>query len=766
MRDDLPPMTRCEADTQRLPWSRLRRGAVIAFDGALVVGTGAFVGALGTGGATASPPPTPGWAAQTAPLPSGPNAPGSNPDPGMDDESCTSAVFCVAVGDYSSGSDDEGFLDTLTGGTWSSLEAPTPSGSGSTSSEIESVFCPTDGNCVAVGDYEGATQEYPLAESLAGGSWTASTLPLPTDALTSGEFAGGYLKSVDCTGVGSCVASGDYKSNTGYNGFVDTLANGSWTTSAEFAAPTGSYDGYLFMGEVSCSSASSCVAEAGYEVETSTGPPATYAERVELITLAGGTWTAAAAPLPGDTATGTAQSLDLEGISCAPSSCEAVGSYTNLAGGAAPLLEQYAGGAWTASTGGVPSNAASGSSEAAYLDGVSCTADGGCTAVGDFQDASSKYRGLADTITDGVPVASVEPPQPSPSAPEANQDTGLDTVSCLAAQYCTVTGSYYNGTSPDGAGLIDTETNGTWTSQATPVPGDAQGGNTARNESDLVTCTFRGACEIIGTYESTSATSEGSFASYTPSPGYWLVAGDGGVFSLGNAQFHGSQGATKLNQPIVGMAATPGDGGYWLVASDGGIFTEGNAPFEGSQGATKLNKPIVGMAATPDGQGYWLVASDGGIFTHGDAQFYGSLGGTHLNAPIVGMAATPDGKGYWLVASDGGVFTEGDAQFYGSMGGQKLNKPIVGMAANVTGNGYWLVASDGGVFSFGDAQFQGSTGAIKLNKPIVGLLPTFDGGGYWELASDGGIFAQGDAQFSGSEGAIKLNSPVVGGAAT
>ena len=41
-------------------------------------------------------------------------------------------------------------------------------------------------------------------------------------------------------------------------------------------------------------------------------------------------------------------------------------------------------------------------------------------------------------------------------------------------------------------------------------------------------------------------------------------------------------------------------------------------------GRIQLNQPIVGMAATPDGKGYWLVASDGGIFNYGDAAFYGS----------------------------------------------------------------------------------------------------------------------------------------------
>jgi hypothetical protein len=74
------------------------------------------------------------------------------------------------------------------------------------------------------------------------------------------------------------------------------------------------------------------------------------------------------------------------------------------------------------------------------------------------------------------------------------------------------------------------------------------------------------------------------------------------------------------------------------VASDGGIFSFGDARFDGSTGGIHLNQPVVGMAATPGGRGYWLVASDGGIFSFGDARFYGSTGGIHLNQPVVGMA--------------------------------------------------------------------------------------------------------------------------------
>jgi hypothetical protein len=233
-------------------------------------------------------------------------------------------------------------------------------------------------------------------------------------------------------------------------------------------------------------------------------------------------------------------------------------------------------------------------------------------------------------------------------------------------------------------------------------------------------------------------------------PAYWVDAANGGVFAYGGAGFYGSAGDIHLNQPIVGMAATPDGGGYWLVAADGGIFAYGDATFYGSMGGKHLDEPIVGMAATPDGKGYWLVASDGGIFSFGDAGFGGSMGGKHLNAPIVGMTSTPDGAGYWMVASDGGIFSFGNAQFAGSMGGKRLAKPIVGMGANPLGVGYWLVASDGGIFSFGDAPFAGSMGGVTLASPVTGMAVTPDGAGYWFTSQNGTVFAFGDANYFGS----------------
>ncbi len=252
------------------------------------------------------------------------------------------------------------------------------------------------------------------------------------------------------------------------------------------------------------------------------------------------------------------------------------------------------------------------------------------------------------------------------------------------------------------------------------------------------------------------------------SNGYIVVAADGGTFTFG-LPFLGTRSVRAaalkapsggvLNAPLVGAAVTPSQKGYWQAAADGGVFTFGDAQFHGSMGDRPLNKPIVGMAANGLG-GYWLVASDGGVFSFGNAGYYGSMGSRSINKPIVGMASSPSGKGYWLVASDGGVFSFGDAVFSGSLGSLKLNSPVVGMAASPS-KGYWLAAADGGVFTFGGAPFLGSMGATKLRAPVSGIAATPSGLGYTLTANDGGIFNFGDSPYLGSLAALGLNAPIV-----
>ena len=56
-------------------------------------------------------------------------------------------------------------------------------------------------------------------------------------------------------------------------------------------------------------------------------------------------------------------------------------------------------------------------------------------------------------------------------------------------------------------------------------------------------------------------------------------------------------GGTPIGAPMVGMTRTADGQGYWMIGRDGGIFNYGDAGFYGSVGGTRLNRPIVGMAA-------------------------------------------------------------------------------------------------------------------------------------------------------------------------
>jgi hypothetical protein len=79
-----------------------------------------------------------------------------------------------------------------------------------------------------------------------------------------------------------------------------------------------------------------------------------------------------------------------------------------------------------------------------------------------------------------------------------------------------------------------------------------------------------------------------------------------------------------MNKPACKILPTKSGLGYRIVATDGGVFTFGDATFHGSTGAMRLNAPIVDAADTPSGEGYWLLGADGGVFSFGDAGYFGS----------------------------------------------------------------------------------------------------------------------------------------------
>ncbi len=171
--------------------------------------------------------------------------------------------------------------------------------------------------------------------------------------------------------------------------------------------------------------------------------------------------------------------------------------------------------------------------------------------------------------------------------------------------------------------------------------------------------------------------------------------------AYGDAPDDGSL-AGPLNAPVVGIAADP-TGGYWLVGSDGGIYAFGGAPFYGSLGGTRLERPVVGMAATANGGGYRLLGSDGGVFSFGGADYFGSAGNLGIDSPMVGMAAVAGNGGYWMTTADGTVYAFGDATGPAAQPHDLGGSQASGLVGTPTGRGYSLVDLGVLVHPTGDA---------------------------------------------------------------
>jgi hypothetical protein len=214
------------------------------------------------------------------------------------------------------------------------------------------------------------------------------------------------------------------------------------------------------------------------------------------------------------------------------------------------------------------------------------------------------------------------------------------------------------------------------------------------------------------------------------------------VVGLGDTPTFGDPSGLALEGPLVSIASTPTGNGYWLAAGDGGVFAYGDAPWFGSipqvlPAGVSLREPIVDLIAHGSGRGYWLVASDGGVFAYGEAPWFGSIPqvlppGTRLRAPITAAAPTPSGKGYWLLGADGGVFTFGDATYHGSVPelDRSHSADAVAIIPTAGAGGYAIHLRDGRVMPFGDASPTGPFRSPVADADAVGsslLSTTLDG---------------------------------------
>lgn len=278
-------------------------------------------------------------------------------------------------------------------------------------------------------------------------------------------------------------------------------------------------------------------------------------------------------------------------------------------------------------------------------------------------------------------------------------------------------------------------------------------------------------------------------SSTAPGPGYWLVAGDGGVFAFGSARYGGSAAAVFAKAKTAGVTGIAAAAkGYWLVTTTGGVFPLGGAPYLGSVASLNLSAgKTPAIAASPNGPGYYILAPWGDVFAFGAAHYEGSCDPARCGRrPAVAIVPDSSGDGYWLLLAGCQAVAFGDAPALGDPACQEAasapGAQVVGAGRAPDGKGFWALLANGAIYPFGDAAsygdwyrnaIAGTTPGLTTPAPprlgsspaAVAIVPTSDGKGAWVVGADGSVENLGDAPYLGAlPVGTRLNQPVLSAA--
>jgi hypothetical protein len=230
--------------------------------------------------------------------------------------SCPSAGNCSAGGGFALFG--QAFTVDETNGTWGPAQEIAGAHSPGEFAGIESVSCPSAGNCSAAGYYESRHYDRPdqlFAVSETNGVWgTASQL---LAGRNTSQFA--RVESVSCPSAGNCSAIGYYTASSGTPlAFAVSQTNGTWGTPDTISASPAATSTSLLT--VSCASAGNC--SAGGDYFTGTEPYQAFA-----VSQTNGTW-GKAQKIAGSLNIG--RQAEIDSMSCVPPGyCTAGGSYDN-----------------------------------------------------------------------------------------------------------------------------------------------------------------------------------------------------------------------------------------------------------------------------------------------------------------------------------------------------------------------------------------------------------------------------------------------------
>jgi large repetitive protein len=326
-------------------------------------------------------------------------------------------------------------------------------------------------------------------------------------------LAEAFFTSATCPAAGTCLAAGDGVSGSTELPVAVAESGGTWgaPSLAAIAGVSSDQGGYT---SISCLSASSCVG-VGFNTDSSS----VSTPLAGSIDLSGTSVTAGVATtvsLPSAPASDSPEQAGLASVSCAASSCTAVGSYEAIGGDEEPIVATPSGfGTWNAVIVQPPIAATRG----ANLNAISCPSAGACEAVGNYIDGSSDVESWAVQLSGSETPQTLTPPSGAvattgglpmtPTSLTAGGQQAMSGISCPTVGACTAIGSY-----PVSGGALEPMAIGI--SDGAPAAATALQPAGGETYLTAIWCSDAGNCAVVGDLIASGS----PLPTFTPLTGY------------------------------------------------------------------------------------------------------------------------------------------------------------------------------------------------------------------------------------------------------
>ncbi|MGA2970163.1 MAG: hypothetical protein ABSE75_10185, partial [Acidimicrobiales bacterium] len=348
--------------------------------------------------------------------------------------SCSSPGNCGAGGSYADSSTySEAFVVNETNGTWgSAMQIPgfATTGTVGVISTVIAVSCSANGDCSAGGTYaddSGDVQAFVVDES--NGTWGSAQEVPGSGALNAGNL--GLVDAISCTSPGDCGAGGIYTDvSKDSQSFVVNETGGSWGSAQELPGSGAlNVGGAGLVDVISCTSPGNCGVGGGYV-------DASKIDQSFIANESNGTW-GSATEMVGVNASGASAINSL--VCSSPGNCTAGGGYNDANNFTQSFVVSEIKGVWSSAI-EVPNTSLLNVSGNSVVDSVACSAVGYCSAGGYYTDGSHDQQAFVVDESQGVWGNAIE--VPGTGTLNATGVAMTTSMSCSADGGCSSGGFY------------------------------------------------------------------------------------------------------------------------------------------------------------------------------------------------------------------------------------------------------------------------------------------------------------------------------------